>query len=212
VIFRLDENWRSISFTFIKLGKCVEPYSIIIHAVLEMCRYVPVDHNGTSFCSLIKYRHFSIYVWLQTGRPGDPGSIPGRGNRFSSNLCVQTGTGAHLSSCTMGTGGSFPVVKGDRGVTLTTHPHLVSRSRMSRSYTSSPLCASIGMLWDYLFLLINMYYIHLYFPIFFWRFILVSLLRSMMALTKYHFEHCVRVCVCVCVCVYLLIYIYIYSI
>jgi hypothetical protein len=27
---------------------------------------------------------------------------------FSSILCVQTGTGAHPASCTMGTGGSFP--------------------------------------------------------------------------------------------------------
>jgi hypothetical protein len=31
-----------------------------------------------------------------------------------------------------------PVVKRGRGVTLTTHPHLVPRLRMSRSYTSSP--------------------------------------------------------------------------
>jgi hypothetical protein len=31
-----------------------------------------------------------------------------------------------------------PGVKRGRGVTLTTHPHLVRRSRMSRSYTSSP--------------------------------------------------------------------------
>jgi hypothetical protein len=31
-----------------------------------------------------------------------------------------------------------PGVKGGRGVMLTTHPHLVPRSRMSRSYTSSP--------------------------------------------------------------------------
>jgi hypothetical protein len=31
-----------------------------------------------------------------------------------------------------------PGVKPGRGVTLTTHPHLVPRSRMSRSYTSSP--------------------------------------------------------------------------
>jgi hypothetical protein len=37
--------------------------------------------------------------------------------------------GAHPASCTMGTGGPFP-----GGVTLTTHPHLVPRSRMSRSY------------------------------------------------------------------------------
>jgi hypothetical protein len=27
---------------------------------------------------------------------------------FSSNLCVQTGSGAHPASCTMGTGGIFP--------------------------------------------------------------------------------------------------------
>jgi hypothetical protein len=31
-----------------------------------------------------------------------------------------------------------PGVKRGRGVTLTTHPHLVPRSRMSTSYRSSP--------------------------------------------------------------------------
>jgi hypothetical protein len=36
---------------------------------------------------------------------------------FSSNLLVQTGSGAHPSSCPMGTG-----VKGRRGVKLSTHP------------------------------------------------------------------------------------------
>jgi hypothetical protein len=55
-----------------------------------------------------------------------------------SNLCVQTGSEAHPASCTMGTGGPFPGTKRGRGVTLTTHPHIVPRSRMSRSYTSSP--------------------------------------------------------------------------
>jgi hypothetical protein len=28
--------------------------------------------------------------------------------KFSSNLCVQTGSGDHPASCTMGTGGPFP--------------------------------------------------------------------------------------------------------
>jgi hypothetical protein len=41
---------------------------------------------------------------------------------FSSSLCVQTGSGAHPASCTMGTGGPFPGVKRGRGVMLTTHP------------------------------------------------------------------------------------------
>jgi hypothetical protein len=57
---------------------------------------------------------------------------------FSSSLCVQTGSGAHPACCTMGTGGPFPGSKRGQGVTLITHPHLVPRSRMSRSYTSSP--------------------------------------------------------------------------
>jgi hypothetical protein len=41
---------------------------------------------------------------------------------FSSNLCVQTGSGAHPTSCPMGTGGPFPEVKSGQGVTLITHP------------------------------------------------------------------------------------------
>jgi hypothetical protein len=42
----------------------------------------------------------------------------------------QTGSEAHSASCTMGTRGPFPGVNRGRGVTLTTHPHLVSGSRM----------------------------------------------------------------------------------
>jgi hypothetical protein len=50
--------------------------------------------------------------------------------------------------------GSFPrELKRGRGVKLTTHPHLVPRSRMSRSYTSSPppsvpvACCATGLLY-----------------------------------------------------------------
>jgi hypothetical protein len=32
---------------------------------------------------------------------------PGKAKDFSSNLCVQTGSGAHPASCTMGTGDPF---------------------------------------------------------------------------------------------------------
>jgi hypothetical protein len=34
---------------------------------------------------------------------------------FSSSLCVQTGSGAHPVSCTMGTGGPFPGGKSAAG-------------------------------------------------------------------------------------------------
>jgi hypothetical protein len=54
--------------------------------------------------------------------------FPAGAKDFSSNLCVQTGSGAHPASCPMGSRGPFPVVKRGRGVTLTTHPHLVPRS------------------------------------------------------------------------------------
>jgi hypothetical protein len=60
---------------------------------------------------------------------------PAEAKDFSSSLCVQTGSGAHPVSCKMGTVGPFPGAKRGRDVTLTTHTHLVPRSRMSISYT-----------------------------------------------------------------------------
>jgi hypothetical protein len=119
---------------------------------------------------------------------------PAGAKHFSCILCVQTGSGAHPASCTMGTGGPFPTpgfvillrylvallwvsyqlvtkasiytwqcntenthrekdkhrsmpragVKRGQGVMLTTHPDVVPRSWMSRSYTSSPPSASMA--------------------------------------------------------------------
>jgi hypothetical protein len=40
---------------------------------------------------------------------------PAEAKDFSSNLCVQTGSGAHSDSCTMGTGGPFPGAKARPG-------------------------------------------------------------------------------------------------
>jgi hypothetical protein len=54
-----------------------------------------------------------------------PGIESRWGARFFAHF--QTGPGAHPASCTMGTG-SFPGVESGRGVTLTPHPLLVSRS------------------------------------------------------------------------------------
>ena len=55
--------------------------------------------------------------------------------RFSAP--VQTGPGAHLASCTMGTGSSTGV-KCSRGVALTTNPRLARRLKKEYSYTSTP--------------------------------------------------------------------------
>jgi hypothetical protein len=40
---------------------------------------------------------------------------PTEAEDFSSTLCVQTGSGTHPASCTVGTGGSYPGGKGRPG-------------------------------------------------------------------------------------------------
>jgi hypothetical protein len=63
---------------------------------------------------------------------------PAEEKDFSSSFCVQISYEAHPAYYPMGTRGPFLGVKHDRGMMLTTHTHLLPRSRMSRSYTSSP--------------------------------------------------------------------------
>jgi hypothetical protein len=68
--------------------------------------------------------------FILTAEPGSSGSIvsdyglddraigvrfSGGAKVFSSILCVQTGSGAHPASCTMGTGGPFPGGKSAAG-------------------------------------------------------------------------------------------------
>jgi hypothetical protein len=43
----------------------------------------------------------TIHIYLEVRSPAGA-------KDFSSSLCVQTGSGAHPSSCTMGAGGPFP--------------------------------------------------------------------------------------------------------
>jgi hypothetical protein len=57
--------------------------------------------------------------------------LPEEAGNFSLRHHYQTGSGAHPASYPMGTGG-------ERGVKLTTHLHLVPRSKNEWSYTSSP--------------------------------------------------------------------------
>jgi hypothetical protein len=69
------------------------------------------------------------------------GSNPG-GAIFSAP--VQTGPGAHPTSCTMGTG-SFPGVKCGWGVLLTTHPLLMPRQWKNRAIPIPTLWATAGL-------------------------------------------------------------------
>jgi hypothetical protein len=67
------------------------------------------------------------------------GYDPQRRQRIFPLASVQTSTEAHPASCTMCIEASFPGGKARLGRNADHSPHLVPRSRMSRSYISSPL-------------------------------------------------------------------------
>jgi hypothetical protein len=77
-------------------------------------------------------------VYILAGRPGDRGSIPGKSERIFSVASVsRPALGPTQPPVQWVPGVLSPRLKRGRGVTLTHSPHLVPRSRMSRSYTSS---------------------------------------------------------------------------
>jgi hypothetical protein len=78
-------------------------------------------------------------VWIRAGRPGDRGLFPRRGERIFSLASVsRPALGPTQPPVQRIPGVLSPGLKRGLGVKLTTHPYLVPRSRMSRSYTSSP--------------------------------------------------------------------------
>jgi hypothetical protein len=74
--------------------------------------------------------------WLRTGQPGlDPRQMH---RIFLLASASRPALGPTQPPVHWVPGVLSPGVKRSRGVTLTTHPHLVPRLSMSRSYTSSP--------------------------------------------------------------------------
>jgi hypothetical protein len=97
---------------------------------------------------------------LTAGRPGDRGSIPGTGERIIPLAPVsRPALRPTQPPVQWAPGVLFPGLQRGRGVTLTTHLHLVPRSRM-RSYISSPPNAFVvcsGTALDFLGRLISHY-------------------------------------------------------
>jgi hypothetical protein len=88
-------------------------------------------------------------VWIRDGRPNDPSSIPGRGERtFPLASVFRPALGPTQPPVQWVLEVISPGVKRGRGVTLTTHSILVPRSKMSRSYTYSPPRRLRVLYWD----------------------------------------------------------------
>jgi hypothetical protein len=62
----------------------------------------------------------------------------------SSSLCVQTGSGAHRASCTMGTGGPFPGAKARPARDVDHSPHQCRDQEWARAISPLPPSASIA--------------------------------------------------------------------
>jgi hypothetical protein len=89
---------------------------------------------------MIKNYESSVGIVLGYGLD-DQGSrvqFPAGAGNFSLHHHVQNSSGVHPASYPMGTRGSFPGGKVARSMKLTTHLHLVLRSKIDWSYTSTP--------------------------------------------------------------------------
>jgi hypothetical protein len=62
---------------------------------------------------------------------------PAKEKNFSFIVCVQTGSGAHPASSTMGTGGPFPGAEARPGSAADQSPQSSAEVENERSYTSS---------------------------------------------------------------------------
>jgi hypothetical protein len=118
MMMMIREVTRKISLKFITVRKFHNfPYQNKIHiwATYFSKVYLIVWSHGSSVSIASDY---GLDDWAIRVRS------PVGAKDFSSNLCVQTGSGAHPASCSMGTGGPFSGAKCGRGVTLTTNPIL----------------------------------------------------------------------------------------
>jgi hypothetical protein len=117
------------------------------HSGHKTCHTAHTLHRG--------YRHYSPYKGGNVSRVAESVKCltmdwtagvrsPIEAEDFSSNLCIQTGSGAHPASYTVGTGGSFPGGKVQPGRDADHSPP--SSAKVKKEYELnllSPKCASV---------------------------------------------------------------------
>jgi hypothetical protein len=124
-----DRNIDTVNRVYL-MHTCIYICNLCMHVCisLNVCMYVCINA-----CYVRTYVCIYIYIWT-TGRSGFD---PRQGQRIFPL--------ASVSRPALGpTQPPVPGVKRGRGVMLTTHPHLVPRVRMSRSYTYAPPSAFVA--------------------------------------------------------------------
>jgi hypothetical protein len=125
----------------------------------EQPRHVGLTGAAREWIPLKRNINIEFKIILPSGSSGsivsdygldDRGSIPDIGRVFFfQTLCPDRHWGPPSLLYNRYQGVLSLGVKRGQGVTLTTHPHLLPRSRMSRSYTSSPPWTVAGQLYFY---------------------------------------------------------------
>jgi hypothetical protein len=77
----------------------VDGNETLLNSNTDCCNIIFAVSRGSSVSIVSRYLLETCAVELRS---------PAEAKDFSSNLCVQTGSGAHPASCTMGTGGPLP--------------------------------------------------------------------------------------------------------
>jgi hypothetical protein len=109
----------------------------IVSKKLTSARSMLLFVYGCDRVSRVAQSLYCLATGWTTG--GDRGSMSGRGGRIFPLASVSKPALWPTQPPVQWVPGALsPGLKRGRGMTLTTHPHLVPRSRTSRSYTSSP--------------------------------------------------------------------------
>jgi hypothetical protein len=130
---------------YIRFSRFMIVLLYITHSYIGLCRVCLFSSHCPSSILVVLY-NWSLYCngagvaqsVLSDYKLDDRDSIPDRGRIFPLASASRPAMGPTQPPIQWVLGLLPPGVKRGRGVTLSTHLHLVPRSRISRSHTSSP--------------------------------------------------------------------------